>query len=118
MNNLDTSELSKVVGAMFLANSLFRTQVLLSSEMLNYESSIDHRKRVEYEILQNLSKQMVDNFSKEIKKKQVRDGEVNSLELYVFPLEALKLAIEYIVSEMPQSEVDRIRTAKTKHVYE
>ena len=39
-------------------------------------------------------------------------GDTHLLELYVFPPAALKLAVEYIISEMPQSEIDRIRTPK------
>lgn len=118
MNKQTTHELNKVVGSMFLANSLFRTQMHISSLMLRPESNIDHQKRVEYEILQQLSKHVVDKFSKEIKKQEVYDGQVHSLELYIFPTEALKLAVEYIISQIPQSEIDRIRTPEIKHVYE
>ena len=119
MNKIDTqilSKLNKVVGSMFLSNSKFKTQVHLSSEMLNPESNIDHQKRVEYELFQNISKHIVSNFSKEIKKQQGYDGETHSLELYIFPTEALKLAVEYIISEMPQSEIDRIRTPEIKQI--
>lgn len=116
-NDQDKLELNKIVGAMFLANSLFKTQIHISSQMLDPKSNIDHEERVRYEILQNLSKHAVDTFSKEIKKQKVYDGEVHSLELYIFPTEALKLAVEYIVSTMPQSEIDRIRTTSI-HAYE
>lgn len=111
MNKEIPTELNKVAGAMFLSNSQFKTQVHLSSDMLDPKCSIDHEKRVEYEILQNVSKHMIKTFSKEIKKQQVYDGEVHSLELYILPTEALKLAVEYIISTMPQSEIDRIRTS-------
>lgn len=109
-NDQDKLQLNKTVGAMFLANSLFKTQIHISSQMLDPKCNIDHEERVRYEILQNLSKHVVDTFSKEIKKQEGYDGEVHSLELYIFPTEALKLAVEYIISTMPQSEVDRIRT--------
>jgi len=104
------NQLNKTIGAMFLANSIFKTQVHISSQMLDPQCNIDHQERVRYEILQNLSKHAVDTFSKEIKKQQVHDGEVHSLELLIFPTEALKLAVEYIISEMPQSQIDAIRT--------
>ena len=109
--------LNQVAGAMFLANSRFKTQAHISSQMLNPKCNVDHEERVRYEIIQNLSKHAVDNFTKEIKKREVYDGEVHSLELFIFPTEALKLAVEYIISEMPQSEIDRIRTTPI-HVYE
>lgn len=102
--------LNQVAGAMFLTNSRFKTQFHIPSEMMNPQYSIDHQERARYELMQNLSKHAVDNFSKEIKKQQVHNGEVHSLELFIFPTEALKLAVEYIISEMPQSEIDRIRT--------
>lgn len=119
MNKIDNplTTLNQIVGAMFLANSKFKTQAHISTEMLNHECNINHQERVRCEIIQNLSKHAVDNFSKEIKKQQVYDGEVHSLELFIFPTEALKLAVEYIISEMPQSEIDRIRTTPI-HVYE
>jgi len=109
--------LNQVAGAMFLTKSLFKTQTHISSLMLDPKHNIDHRERVRYEIIQNLSKHVVDTFSQEIKKRQVYDGEVHSLELFIFPTEALKLAVEYIISEMPQSEIDRIRTTPNQNEF-
>ena len=109
MNKFDSqTELNKAVGAMFLSNSLFKTSVHITHDMLNHEG-INHEERVKYEITKNISNHMMHTSSKEIKKEQVYSGEVHSLELYLFPTPSLKLAVEYIVSQMPQSEIDRIR---------
>jgi hypothetical protein len=112
MNTLD-----KTVGAMFLANSRFKTQVEIPFDMLDPRCNIDHQERVKYEMVQRISKHIEDSFSKEIKKQQTSRGEVHSLELFILPTEALKLAVEYIISEMPQSEIDRIRTTPNQNEF-
>jgi hypothetical protein len=113
MNSTDQqilTTLNQTMGAMFLADSQFRTHFHVSSEMLNPNCAADHQEIARHEIVRNLTNHVVKNFSKEIKKEQAYDGEMHSLELFIFPTQAFKLAVEFIISEMPQSEIDRIRT--------
>jgi hypothetical protein len=102
--------LNKTAGAMFLSQSRFRTNFRVTNEMIQGTQKINHKERIQYELFKSLTYELQSKFSKEIKIEQYRDDDNYSLELYVFPPAALKLAVEYIILEMPQSEIDRIRT--------
>lgn len=111
MNNSESNigKLNKMAGAMFLTQSKFTASYRLTDDMLSLDSNIDYEGLAKYEMVSRLTKETFKSFEKEIKKEVYHDGEALSLELYIFPPSALKLALEYMVSEMPQSEVDRIR---------
>ncbi len=102
-------ELNKMAGAIFLTQSKFTASYRLTDDMLSLDSNIDYQELAKHEMISRLTKETFKSFEKEIKKEVYHDGEALSLELYIFPPSALKLALEYIVSEMPQSEIDRIR---------
>jgi hypothetical protein len=104
--------LNKTVGAMFLSQSKIRTMFRVSNDMAQHVSNIDYERLVEARLFQSLAEELRNMFSKEVKIEQDYMGDTHSLELYVFPPAALKLAVDYIISEMPQSEIDRIRTPK------
>jgi hypothetical protein len=104
-----TGELNRMAGAIFLTQSKFRTAYYLTDSMLNPDSNIDYEGLAKREMTSNLTRKILESFEKEVKKTVYHNGEELSLELYIFPPTALKLALEYMVSEMPQSELDRIR---------
>jgi hypothetical protein len=111
MNSTESTagELNKMAGAIFLTQSKFRTSYRLTDNMLSLDPSIDYEGLAKREMASNLTRKILESFEKEIKREVYHDGEELSLELYIFPPSALKLALEYMISEMPQSEIDRIR---------
>ena len=104
-------KLNKVAGAIFLTQSKLISSYSITNDMLK-SFSIDYEKVAKYELISRLTTEMVNKFEKEIKQEEYYDGKALSLELHIFPTSALKLAVEYIISEMPQSELDRIRQNK------
>ena len=107
-------ELYKQVAAKFLVDSKFHTQVEVTHEALN-NSYIPKESMVEYlnrELIERLTGEMGKRYEKEIKTENTQIGEKRTLELYVFPKTQFKLMIEFIVSQMPESEIARIRETK------
>jgi hypothetical protein len=104
--------LNKTIGAMFLSQSQFRSKFSVPNDMAQHVSGINYKRLAEARLFQSLAEELRNSFSKEVKIEQDYMGDTHLLELYVFPPAALKLAVEYIISEMPQSEINRIRTSK------
>lgn len=109
MNDVNQN-INNVVGSVFLTQSRFITQMYLTSDMLDPKRNINYQEKIKYEITQLISKHIFDKFSKEIEKELMYDrGEKHSLELHIFSAEGLRLAVEYIISEMPQHKIDKIK---------
>lgn len=110
-------ELYRIVGAKFLNDARFHVRVQTPLEMLSPDTYLPKEfiiERLSYEMINRISHDLFKVFQKEIKVKNVGGGfgEQHDLEFFAFPKESFKLMIEYIISEMPETEINRIRYNK------
>ena len=106
-------ELYKIIGAKFLTDAMFTVQVQTSLYMSPPETHLPKEYIVEklnHEMIRKITDEMFKKFQKEIKIENVGGfGERHTLEFFAFPKTAFKLMVEYIISEMPENEINRIR---------
>jgi hypothetical protein len=107
-------ELYKQVAAKFLNDSRFIVQVQTPPEMLHPEVNLPKeyiKERLHAEMIQRVGQELAKVFEKEIKTEDTGGfGERHTLEFFAFPKEAFKLMVEFIVAEMPEQEINRIRS--------
>ena len=116
MNKEKFEELNNVIGAKFLVDSKFTIQVQTPPEMWRPDTNIPKEyieERLRHDMINSATQEMIKKFEKEIKVENVGGfGERRTLEFFAFPKSAFKLMVEYIISEMPKSAIDRIRNSR------
>lgn len=106
-------ELYKIIGAKFLNDARFQCQVQTSLDMLRPDTYLPKEiilEKIHQDMCYRIGHEIFEKFQKEIKVKEVGGfGEQHNLEFFAFPASAFKLMIEYIISAMPEEEINRIR---------
>lgn len=105
------TELNKLVGAKFLVDSRFIVQSQLST-LEQYQLPKEKiTEIINHQMVQKVSEKIIEKFKKEIKLENLENNnEQYTLEFYAFPKEAFKLMIEYIIHEIPEHEIQRIKS--------
>lgn len=113
------NELYKLVAAKFLTDARFTVQVQTPIEYQDSRHTLPKevmQEMLRRDMLQRVSSEMVKRFEKEIKVEPVRpeqfQGERHSLEFMAFTMPEFKHIVEFMIAEMPLSEIQRIRSSK------
>lgn len=112
------NELYKLVAAKFLTDARFRVQVQTPIEYQDSRHSLPKevmQEMLHRNMIQDVSNKMMKRFEKEIKVEPIRpeqfQGESHSLEFMAFTMPEFKHIVEFMIAEMPLSEIQRIRSA-------
>ena len=104
------SELYKSVGALFLAKAKFTANMQVDSSILNYPNA---EKEITARLVKNVTGLLVDTFAKQVEHTEVIEGKIYyKLSFFAFTQPEFKLMVEYIISQIPESEILRIRGNK------
>lgn len=107
-----------MVGKKFLTDSRIIAQVGINRNVSQFRDlPVDEvEKRVESEMTYRFSQEVLKVFGKEITKTDNEDtySTLYKLDLFVFSAPMFKLMIEYIISEYPTHEINRILNTKEK----
>ena len=111
------NELYKLIAAKFLTDACFRIQVQTPIEYQDSRHTLPKevmQEMLRRDMLQRVSLEMVKRFEKEIKVEPVKpeqfQGERHTLEFMAFTMPEFKLIVEFMIAEMPLSEIQRIRS--------
>lgn len=111
------NELYKLVAAKFLTDACFRVQVQTPIEYQDSRQSLPKeviQEMLRRDMLQGVSRKIMERFEKEIKVEPVRpeqlQGERHSLEFMAFTMPEFKHIVEFMIAEMPLSEIQRIKS--------
>jgi hypothetical protein len=107
-------ELYNALGAKFLVDSKFKVQVETSAELYDPANRLPEefiKESLQQGMLQSMAAELHSRFKKEIKVTQYPiGGETHELSLFAFTPTEFKLAVEWIISQMPESTMQRIRS--------
>lgn len=106
-------ELYKIIGAKFLTDAKFQCQVQTPLDIFHSEINLPKEiilEKLHRDMSFSIGNEIFKKFQKEIKIKEVGGFiEQHNLEFFAFSSNTFKLMIEYIISEMPEEEINRLR---------
>lgn len=92
-----------------LESNFVRVQYILTDEIIEHLSDLDAQEISKREMIQKLSRELVEKYKEDFEEERVPYGKRFSLSMLVMSTKELKHIVEYCIRTMPQSAIEEIR---------